>query len=111
MRGPDQFHSRGLALFSGLKKSASQFLSLPSSEYQNIDSYLSIYHNSLMMRMSNNLRMASEDILLLLKTQVMVHKTDIYYSHFIQHFYRESCLAAMEQITFQLQGPKIKHFT
>jgi hypothetical protein len=43
------------------------------------------------------------------QSKITVHETDILNSHFTEHFYRQSRLTAVEQITFH--DTKIKHFT
>ena len=44
------------------------------------------------------------------QSKITVHETDILYnSHSTEHFYRQSRLTAVEQITFH--DTKIKHFT
>ena len=43
------------------------------------------------------------------QSKITVHETDILNSHFTEHFYRQSRLTAVEQITFH--DNKIKHFT
>jgi hypothetical protein len=43
------------------------------------------------------------------QSKITVHETDILNSHFTEHFYRQSCLTPVEQITFH--DTKIKHFT
>ena len=43
------------------------------------------------------------------QSKIAVHETDILNSHFTEHFYRQSRLTAVEQITFH--DTKIKHFT
>jgi hypothetical protein len=43
------------------------------------------------------------------QSKITVHETDILNSHFTEHFYRQSRLTAVEQITFH--NTKIKHFT
>ena len=44
------------------------------------------------------------------QSKITVHETDILYnSHSTDHFYRQSHLTAVEQITFH--DTKIKHFT
>ena len=43
------------------------------------------------------------------QSKIAVHETDILNSHFTEHFYRQSRLTAVEQITFD--DTKIKHFT
>ena len=42
------------------------------------------------------------------QSKITVHETDILNSHFTEHFYRQSRLTAVEQITFH--DTKIKHF-
>jgi hypothetical protein len=41
--------------------------------------------------------------------KITVHETDILNSHFTEHFYQQSRLTAVEQITFH--DTKINHFT
>ena len=43
------------------------------------------------------------------QSKITVYETDILNSHFTEHFYRQSRLTAVEQITFH--DTKIKHFT
>jgi hypothetical protein len=43
------------------------------------------------------------------QSKITVHETDILNSHFTEHFYRQSRLTAVEQVTFH--DTKIKHFT
>jgi hypothetical protein len=43
------------------------------------------------------------------QSKITVHETGILNSHFTEHFYRQSRLTAVEQITFH--DTKMKHFT